>query len=79
MSPPDGFTRHARSSPFLDLIGSLYSRGAGAACSLPCGRTGVTPTVFANCYLHVAERRIARASGIYASGRAARIGGRASG
>lgn len=143
LSPPDGFTRHARSSPFLDLIGPLYSRGAGASMQLAlladrrhangsgfvhggilatladlalgyamastedpplalttasltidfAGRAApgdlLTTTVdiqrigtrmaFANCYLHVAERRIARASGIYASGRAARSGGRAPG
>jgi acyl-coenzyme A thioesterase 13 len=142
MSPPGGFTRHPRSSPFLDLIGPLYSRGTGAGLQLalradqrhtngsgfvhggilatladlalgyamassedpPLALTTASLTIdfagsatpgdlltttvdiqrigtrmaFANCYLHVAERRIARASGIYASGRAARSGGRTS-
>ncbi|GAA5161752.1 PaaI family thioesterase [Pseudonocardia eucalypti] len=27
--PPEGFARHSRSSPFVDLIGPLYSRGRG--------------------------------------------------
>jgi uncharacterized protein (TIGR00369 family) len=133
--PPDGFARHSRSSPFLDLIGPLYSRGEGAGLRLalrvdrrhtngsgsvhggilatladlalgyamattqdpPLLLTTASLTIdfagtaipgdllttavdiqrigtrmaFANCYLLVGERRIARASGVYATGRAA--------
>jgi uncharacterized protein (TIGR00369 family) len=133
--PPGGFDHHNRSSPFLDLIGPLYSRGAGASLELalrvdrrhtngsgsvhggilatladlalgyamattedpPLLLTTASLTIdiagsavpgdlltstvdiqrigsrlaFANCYLHVGGRRIARASGIYAAGRAA--------
>ncbi|WP_037078275.1 PaaI family thioesterase [Pseudonocardia spinosispora] len=27
--PPEGYRRHGRSSPFVDLVGPLYSRGEG--------------------------------------------------
>jgi uncharacterized protein (TIGR00369 family) len=27
--PPDGFARHSRTSPFIELIGPLYSQGDG--------------------------------------------------
>jgi len=34
--PPDGFARHPRSSPFLDLIGPLYLGGCSMRSRLLC-------------------------------------------
>jgi len=42
-APPDDFSIHERSSPFLDLIGRCIQVVPGPARIWPCGWTGATP------------------------------------
>jgi hypothetical protein len=70
MTPiPNGFAPLFRSSPFLDLIGPLYSRGSAKLgdwleTSVDLQKSG-SRLAFANCFIHARGERIVRASAVF--------------
>ena len=63
MNPPPGFAPLFRTSPVLDLIGPLYSRGRGAGLAI--GFRVEAKHCNARGTIHGGIERIARASAVF--------------
>lgn len=74
-TPRPGFSLHSRQSPFFDLIGPLRPLRTDDGLESPSSWMIATTDIqnvgrrvaFANCYLHSGDRRVVRASAVFAN------------